>query len=128
MRANISAEGKSFTVIPKGKHRDEARGVSILVCGIYGIDAGGIHDDQSVDVDSLDWAEPVLSGEWGNIRYRKLSNPDTPFAIDIQIYENTSDIPLNIIITLGCCYTLLSLYLTQRMKEKIIPLFPVSFF
>ncbi len=117
--ANIPAEGKSFTLIPSGKNKDQAKNVRIGVCEY--IIHGALLGSQEIKVDfsdeSFKWNEPVLCGDWGNIRYRNLNNPETPFAIDIQINENSSDVPLAIQIGFGCGYIYLDLTLIQAAAD-----------
>lgn len=108
MSANPPAEGVLFTITPKGKYRDEAKKISVDVFGIYDGESGDVFDSQKATVKlgaHYDWDKPVLSGEWGNIKYRMLDNPDTPFAIDIMINENSSGNPLGIYIRLGELFT-----------------------
>lgn len=49
--------------------------------------------DRNVNIDTVDIEKkPVLSGDWGNIKYRKTINtPESQYAIDVQINENKSD-------------------------------------
>lgn len=108
MGATIPAEGKSFTIIPKGKYKDKSNEIHMSVNG-----EGHIEAQANFSSPNLCDA-PILSGEWGDIRYRRLNNQDTPIAIDIQINANMADEEGSILIIIGNEFEKVRIELTQE--------------